>query len=527
MKREERAAVELMISPKRPKLSEYLAAGNQFQIAFARAVGAIAGSYGAITVAEFSAISDIARQAGGSPLVNAVFMHSVEQATSVDVAFSQLAKCSSSLDMSERLTAFRLAFPVLVVQGEQARPLARKLAKALGLTPAVSATDIDELPVEDERGIIESIGDQARGLFKSKDVTKTVIDFAQQFGEPSLIKNARDFGRGSLTIEQLRSSTLSTIERVERDIISYREQEALAGAADSALIGMIQNAREVERQVEQRLALVCARIQFERKAFRDGVEDAIHDAGNAIELSLSGRLRTDDWRNKDAWEDYAHNSAGREIEARLNRLLDRHEQALKFLKEDLRMFQNDLNLVFSSIAERQHHTAYAKLVPSMRLSTRALNVADSAATATLATGSIAAAGAGAALYFLGAAAALPVVAPAAPIIAGGIALAGLYKWLTNPEKRKHEEIKDKRKAIEQALRARFNEAEASFNSQLDQLASEFHASAEVLLTPIILNAEAAEQVTGMRQRLAERAITRCQSAIKQLTRELLQNRVES
>ena len=520
MKRDQKTETALVKQPNWLNLSEYLEQQGTFEIALARAIGAIAGTDGAITVAEFSAITEIGRQAGETPLTSVVFLHAVEQATNIDVAFAQLSKTAASVGKPERLSAFSLAQPILMVQGERARPLARKFAKALGLEANVIAAEIAELPIEDERSVFASLSDQARGLFKKQDITKAVVDFAQQFGEAELVRDARDYGRGGVEIEHLRTRSLALVDRIERDIASYREQESLANAADTALMGMVKNANEIKHQVEQRMALVRARIQFERKAFRDGVEDAVHDAGNAIQLALSDRLRTDDWRKKEVWEDYARNSAGREIEARLNHLLDRHEHALKFLKEDLRMFQSDLNLAFVSIAERQHYTSYAKLTPTLRLSTRALNVVDSASTATIATGTVAAAGAGAALYFLGAAVVLPVIAPAAPIVAGGVALAGLYKWFASPEKRKYGEVKDKRQAIEAALRDRLSEAEASFNLQLDQLAGEFQTSAESLLTPILLNAEAAERIVGLRQRLADKAITRCQSAIKELTQRL-------
>jgi hypothetical protein len=115
---------------------------------------------------------------------------------------------------------------------------------------------------------------------------------------------------------------------------------------------------------------------------------------------------------------------------------------------------------------------------------------------------------------------LPVVAPAAPFVGGAVLLAGAFKWFTDGGKRKRTEIRDKRAAFEQELRKQLQAAEQSFNDQLNLVAQGFHESALQLLTPLLLEAEAAARVPGMRQRIADRVITQAQTAIRQLDAEL-------
>ena len=102
---------------------------------------------------------------------------------------------------------------------------------------------------------------------------------------------------------------------------------------------------------------------------------------------------------------------------------------------------------------------------------------------------------------------LPLVAPAAPYIGGAMVAAGLFKWLTDADKRRLAEIRDKRQAIEGLLRSRLLEAFASFSGQLDQLQADFAQAERALLQPVLLNAQAASRLPGLQQALAERVDT--------------------
>jgi iron-sulfur cluster repair protein YtfE (RIC family) len=135
---------------------------------------------------------------------------------------------------------------------------------------------------------------------------------------------------------------------------------------------------------------------------------------------------------------------------------------------------------------------------------------------------VAAAGTGTAAYLFGVAVVMPVLAPAAPFVGGAVLLAGAFKWFTDGGKRKRSEIRDKRRAFEDELRARLKVAEQSYLAQLDQVAQGFHESARQMLTPLLLEAEAAGRVQGMRERIAGKVIAQSQAAIEQLENHLRQ-----
>jgi hypothetical protein len=250
------------------------------------------------------------------------------------------------------------------------------------------------------------------------------------------------------------------------------------------------------------------------------IDDAVHDAGNAIELAMSDRLNTDQWKDEDVWSSIGRNQFGQEMERRLDRIVRRKEQSLQLLQEDLRLFQSAMKLGQASVFERQHHAALARLMPRLRVGTRIVNTLDTAANVTLVSGAAVAASTGTAAYLIGTAAVLPVIAPVAPFVGGAVLLAGAFKWFSDGGKRKRTEIRDKRRAFEEELHTQLRAAEQSFNAQLDVVAAGFRDSAVQLLTPILLEAEAAGRVPGMRQRIAERVITQAQAAIEQLNAEL-------
>jgi hypothetical protein len=204
------------------------------------------------------------------------------------------------------------------------------------------------------------------------------------------------------------------------------------------------------------------------------------------------------------------------MESRLDRVVQRKEEVLDLLQHDLSLFQSDIRLTQSTVFERQHHATLARLMPRMRVGTRLAHSVDTAANFTLMGSAVAAAGTGTAAYLFGVAVVLPVVAPAAPFVGGAVLLAGAFKWFADAGRRKRSEIQDRRRAFEEELRKRLQEVQAAFGRQLDRIASSFHESATQLLTPLMLEAEAAGRVQAVRRRIADKVISQAQGAISQL-----------
>ena len=499
-------------------LDEHLSSDQSFSSAYARTIGALAGTEGAPTLAQFAAVTEIAGEGKASAVFAALVLNSIESAVDIDWALNALSRSCHGVDAAARANALASAIPLLALHGANARALAQRLAKALGVR--LAPDDVNQLPPAEERGLLANISEQARRVFRGRSLADAVADFARHTGQPALVEHARNFQSGYLDHSQLEELVGVAANSIGQDIRLYQEQSRNLTLGEASASGVVSAASELRNQVLQRLTLVDERIAYERRLLMEEIDDAVHDAGNAIELAMADRLNTDQWKDEDVWASIGRLQFGQEMERRLDRLVRRKEQALHLLQEDLRLFQSAMRMSQTQVFHRQHHTAMAKLMPRMRIGTRLANGVDTAANMTLVGGAVAAAGTGTAAYLFGASVVLPVLAPVAPFVGGAVLLASVFKWFSDSGKRKRMEIRDKREAFEEELRKQLHTAELSFNQQLDVVADGFHSSALQLLTPIMLEAEAAGRVHGMRQRVADRAITQAQAAIQQLETEI-------
>ena len=497
-------------------LDEHLSSDHSFGSAYARAVGALATSDGAVTLAQFAALTELAGDGKSSAVFTALVLNAIESGVDIDWALSGLAK--SQADQPTRDSAFSMAMPLLALQGAHARALAQRLAKALNVRLASNL--LERLPGDEQRGLLANLGDQARKLVKGRTLADSVVDFGRAMGQPELIDYARQFQSGLIDRPQLQQLVRAATGAIARDIAHYQEQALTLLPCEVSTASLASAAQELKQQVQQRLTLIDARIAYERGLLVQEIDDAVHDAGNAIELAITDRLNTDQWKDNEVWSSIGRNQFGMEMERRLDRVIRRKEEALHLLQEELKLFQAAMRLGEASVFQRQHRATLTKLMPRLRIGTRLANKAETAANMTLMGSAMAAAGTGTAAYLFGAAVILPAVAPVAPFVGGAVLLAGAFKWFSDSGKRKRSEIRDKRAAFEQELRKQLRAAELSFNAQLDQVAAGFHASAQQQLAPIMLEAEAAGRVQGMRQRIAERVIAQARHAIAQLDAEL-------
>jgi hypothetical protein len=499
-------------------LDEHLSSDHSFGSALARTVGAIAAADGAPNLAQFAAVTDLAGEGKASAVFNALVLNAIESGVSVEWALQALSRSAVGVDHHAREGAFALLRPLIALHNGKARGLAGKVAKALGIR--MRTDELADMPLEDERNLLANIGDQARKLVRGRSLVDTVADFGRQTGNVELVDSARRCQAGKVDLDQLRVQAQRAAEAIQAGVLAYQEhaeaQAALAAQAES----LVAAAMELKRQVQQRLALVDARIAHERTILWQDIDDAVHDAGNAIELAITDRLTTDQWKDADTWDSIGRNQFGQEMERRLDRVVRRKEEALNLLSHDLRLFQSDMQLSQNTVFHREHHAALAKLMPRLRIGTRLANKAETAANITLMGGAVAAAGTGTAAYVFGVAVIMPVVVPVAPFVGGAVLLAGAFKWFADAGKRKRSEIRDKRQAFEDELRKRLKEAENSYTAQLEQVAVAFHESARQVLTPILLEAEAAGRVQQMRTRIAGKVIAQSEAAVKLLEQEV-------
>jgi hypothetical protein len=495
-------------------LDEHLSTDQSFPSALARTVGAIAAADGNMTLAQFAAVTDIAGEGKASALFTAILLNAIESGVTVDWALHGLARASHAAEHPARDAAFGLMKPLLALQGTKARPLACKVAKALDIK--LTPEQLYGLPPEQERRLLRAIGTQARVLVMGRGLVDVVAEFGRSTGQTELLDQARGFNGGLMGQDELLTGVQRAVGTITDGIATYEEHAGMMLTCEASAGSLQATAEQLRHQVQQRLALVDARIAYERRTLSQDIEDAVHDAGDAIELAISERLATDQWRDEEVWSSIGREQFGIVMEGRLDRVVRRKEEAMDLLNHDLALFQSDIRMTPASAFVRQHHVALARLMPRMRIGTRVANTMDTAANVTLMGSAVAAAGTGTIAYLFGVAVVMPAVAPAAPFVGGAVLLAGAFKWFSDIGKRKRSEIRDKRRAFEEELMKRLKDAELAMGRQLDRIALSFHESARQLLTPLLLEAEAAGRVQNMRKRIADKVIAQARAHIAQL-----------
>ncbi|CAH0307099.1 hypothetical protein SRABI118_04623 [Massilia sp. Bi118] len=498
------------------ELLQYVSRDATFPTAYLRAVAAIAGSDGVVNIADFNALNDVASLLGDSALAKVVLLEGIEQPLPLKDALAQLNTASADIDQASAATAFGAARALLSLQGTRSRELAKSLAAALRYE--CRPGELEAFPA-DEQGIWSKLSTGSTRILKGRKYADLADLCIRATGDLALAKAVLEYENGTQDKAELARRMNTACARTSQDIAVFNQRIADFEKTREMASAFLESAYALQKQVSQRLAIADARIEFERDTFDEDLEETIHDGGNAFEREVAERLGTDQWKRAIVWESIAKSSFGKELERRVNRIIARREESLRLIREDLRLFQEEMALSRSTLLKRMHHSQLADAAPGLRWSTRVLNGVETAADTTLKVGGLAILGTGAA-YFLGASAVLPVVAPAAPIVGGVLLVAGVFKWLMNPAERKAGEIGHKREKFEQVFREQLDLARQALGTQLDVTAAQFHEAAERLVQPVVLEAQAADRLAVLHLELARKLNEHSQKALADMLAEL-------
>lgn len=496
------------------ELGAYIAADASFPSAYLRALGAIASADGTVNLPEFAVLNNIVRVTGESALAGVMLLNAIEHPLPTSDALKRLHAQSATADYALCKECFDAARPLLGLQGSQSRELAMQLATALRYP--VSEFELDQIVTAENHTLWNIISRKTLRVVRGNGLVEFAEECYRVTGESDILAKIRSFNSGKVDDVVLRTRILEACEAISHQLAEYEEKLHAAESAEASAKKFIETTRTLEKQVQQRLAMIDARIQFELQIFAEDVEDVIHDAGNAFELDVADRLKTDDWKTAKVWESIGRMTFGKELKFRVDRIVSRREEVLRLLKEDLRLFQEEIRISRTSILERQHHSRFSDLMPPLRIYTRVVNTVDNAASVTLKAGVLSLAGTGCAIYALGTAVVFPIIAPVAPFVGGAIVLAGIVKWFSDADGRKDDEIRDKRKKFEAEVRIQLEQARASLIAQLSDLANEFRQTAKMAVEPVLLESQAIERLTDLQLKTARRLIRQSRSAVSKL-----------
>lgn len=498
----------------KPRLDRYLREDASFQSTYIRALVAIASRDGYINLSEYSALLCLIESSSHSAISAQLVLSSIENPISLDSALQALSLTSAALSESERKKAWNAADALISAQGKLSRDTAVQLAKALKIS--VSEAELSRFPASSAPIRWKEVARRSTRWIKGRQLLRVADDCIRVTGDPVIADLIGQYLDGQIQAQALQTRVMAASSELTNLLLDFEQRVQDARSVETAADEYTATAHRLYEQVRQRLAMADARIQYEFRTFDQDMEEAIHDAGNSIELDMADRLRTDDWKLAKVWESIGRSSFAKELERRVDRIVRRREEALLLMKEDLRLFQEDLRLVQTQLLVRQHHTQFAKLMPRLGIVTRAANTVDTAAEVTLGAGVVSLAGTAAALHFLGAASVLPIIAPVAPFIGGAMLVAGIVKWISDSEERKTSEIKGKREVFESALRKELEKARESYFYQLEKLNQEFADTAIAIVTPTLLEAEAASGLNMRQVEVATKVLLEARTSLAKL-----------
>jgi hypothetical protein len=501
----------------RPDLERSVRDEPGFRLHLLRWLVAVASADGYINLAEYQVIHALAEECD-SALELATALRVIEQPVSTDAALAALREAAAPLDGATRRHVLDRAMPLLRLQGAQALPLASALADALdlSLSPDDRATCGDVAGASPLTTSLTTALTNPLRTLQGRSLRAAAVEAFRMTGDSQLSTVVHRYAAGDASLQDMRTGVATALKAVDRQCVEFEQRLRELSVDEAGLQGALDSAEQLFQQIGQRLAIVEARIQADKLQFEEEFEEVIHDAGNAVELEMLDRLKTDDWTLKKVWDSMGRSTFAKELERRVDRIARRHERQLQLMKEDLRLFQQEYRLVQAQVLARTHHTKLSSLMPGLRAGTRILNATEDIANVTLASGVLAGIGTGAAIYALGAAVVLPVIAPIAPFAGAAVVVAGAFKWMMDKPARKGEEVRDKRLALEQALRERLSEMRTSYFAQLDQTGQEFLATARVLARPVLLEAQARRELVAIERRVGESVLRRHREAANAL-----------
>lgn len=503
-----------------PRLQQWREESKDIEVAYFRAIAAIAAKDGYVSLPECAAALSIAaavaESSGSGPLAANLTIHFLDSRPALDAALKELSRTCKGLPHDQRTGLLRLAAPVIQMQGDDSRPTALRLAKALHLSSSDADREFTLAPTATGGGgfgaMIRSTA-RAVGLV---DDYRWLSPIARTYGETELFRLIESCDAAPAG---LADGIRRVLSKIEEDLARFRAEIASDERAVATADALTSAAGSLERIVQERLAIVAQRVAHQKTALQEDLIDLVSDVGAEMTATLHERFHTDDWRKKAAWENFAETQAAKSIELRLARLKARYESQIGLLREELTLFQRDIRISANELVARRPASDFAALVPHLSLGARFMNATDKLMNVTLAASALSAFGAtGLVVANL---VALPVVAPLAATLGGTLAIGGLYKILTSAKDRKFNTIREVRKGIEERCADMLKELPSQHAMQLDAIVASYQVAAENLLAPVLLNAQAAEEMKRIRRPLSERLIAQTEAKLDRL-RSLLE-----
>jgi uncharacterized tellurite resistance protein B-like protein len=476
-----------------PRSFEAALEGGDVQAALADIMAWLINDDGVITIDEFLAMA-LTSERLGSVVGNALHLETRTLHVLADGEPEPPSKEQKKLLAAQNATLrgqmFDAYLPVLRCQGQEARPLAKKLAKILDVDDYDAR--LEALPEAKESGLFGSIAK----IFSEKE-DGTVARAQRLAGilpSSTALKTALS--------DELKGTELEAA--ISAAIVETREtaDELLPGADD--LKRQRETSKALERLcmvlvklVEDRLRAVNRRIEHERSLFQEDLENFISHEVDRAKLSM--RDLADDGENfssVEVWERWSREFGSSAASAFEKKVAKRYQAHVDLWQRELSDFQSDLQQTKQSVFDTVGQDAFVGLIRTDFASERAAEMLDKASGYAVAAGAATVGAAGVAGVAYGgaimSAAATLLASPAAPVVLGvagvvGVGLIGAAAWnhFGSADKRKKAIIKDQAEAIRAGLKELLEPKSQELENAYDGIKAAFKTAAETEYAPMI------------------------------------------
>lgn len=472
------------------------------------ALASLASEDGVVSPAEYEAVLQAAEALDNSNVAAFLALSALEHPKRPSEALAQLRTAAEELQEPERLRLISIAWPLLELQGEKAQATAEQYAKALGVS--LTRQQCESLQRGAESPIWRTVTVHSMRRIKGREVIANARESIRYTGDSRLSKAIAEYLNGVQDLKSIEVLTQESNQRLAQQLQVFASMISSLGADVEHRRALLDMAKELVSQIDQRKAIFSSRVDLEKYEFNDEFEDLIHDAGNAFELEVRDRMEGSNWGLAIFWDRIGRGPFARELERRIDRITRRYGERLRYLRQEAIHFQKEYQIASGRLLTRTHHSAFSKLMPGLRVSTQVYGSVDAVADVAVRGSVIAGIGTGVAMYFFGAAAVLPLVAPAAPFVGAALVIGALWKSLSDPKARGSEELSQKRTAFEQALRQQLEGNRTKLFSELELVRSDFIRSAEAIAAPTLAEAQAHVDLVALQERVLRRVVQSAQ-----------------
>ncbi|WP_448206444.1 hypothetical protein [Azospirillum sp. sgz302134] len=474
--------------------------GDRFLVALCRTIPAIAGHDTVITLREYAlavaAADRLADLSGRRIAVMHIVLEGLREPPGLKAALKDLSKAAADRADDVRQAGLAVLYPLLTAQGARAQDLLDRVADALTVPKAMRP---DLRVLKEGGGLIQGL------KFLWNDPYADVSDFAESFGLTDISAAVTRCKSGQLATENLRGMVESAVTLIRGELQDFAANLEHLDRQKHLASKLRFTAQALIEQVEQRLDGLVRRAALQKEMFREELKAFLEDAVNDIEIEMRDRMKSDDWLDEQVWTSFAKSQHGRAVQVRYEQLKRRYERQIEAFRNELAIFRKQLEVSSVAFMTSFDHRDFAGLVRPPSWTLQALGAADKAASATLVVGGVA--GVGSAIAIASGVLSVSTVGalaltPVAPLVLAPLAVAGLYKWMADPERRKQKALKSKRAEIEAGLAALLGDPSKAHDEALDRLLDEFYRVAADLLSPITYEGQAAEAMLTLQKKLS-------------------------